>query len=408
MSESQNQREIDRYWMAETLALARKGAGRTSPNPMVGALVVKGNEVVGRGYHQRAGGPHAEIIALKEAAGHAAGATLYINLEPCTHYGKTPPCVEAIIQAGIATVVCGMEDPNPKINGGGVKALREHGIGVRVNVLQKESLELNEAHAKFVLTGKPLVTLKIAQSLDGKIATVNGRGERLTGPAAQKFVHSLRAQVDAVLVGKNTVIVDNPQLTVRAVKGRDPLRLILDSWGKIAPSAGVFTNNHDRRTVRIGLSIGKRPLTSPHPDCFNWYVNPDDRHQIDLHEVLETAARNNITSILVEGGGMVFGSFIREQLADKVHILMSPRFIGTGVNALGNYRAHSVLDSVRLTNATVQWLGHDLLMTAYPDYEAEAVDEEEAAEVEQEPEAPPVELTNPVSISGEDEKTDWN
>ena len=387
-----DQREVDRYWMAETIALAEKAAGRTSPNPMVGAILVKGGEVVGRGYHQRAGGPHAETLAIKEAGTKAAGATLYVNLEPCTHYGKTPPCVEAIVEAGIATVVCAMEDPNPKVNGQGVAYLREHGIGVRVGILHLDAMRLNEAHVKFVVTGRPLVTLKIAQSLDGKIATPNGRGERLTGPAAQKFVHALRSRYDAVLVGKNTVIMDDPQLTVRAIKGRDPLRLVLDSWGKLPPSAGVFSNNVDRKTVRIGLAIGKRPPTKSHPDCFDWYVNPDDRHQVDLNEVLSVAARNNITSILVEGGGQVFGSFIREQLADKVHILMSPRFLGTGVNALGTYRAPSVLESVRLVDANVRWLGQDLLLTAYPDYDAEPVQEEELAEVEQDTE---IEAVNP-------------
>lgn len=372
--------------MTETIALAEKGAGRTSPNPMVGALVIKNGEVVGRGYHQRAGGSHAEPIALKEAGRNAAGATLYTNLEPCTHYGKTPPCVEAIVDAGIATVVTAMVDPNPKINGAGVKFLREHGIGVRVGAMRQIAMRQNEAHVKFVVTGRPLIVLKIAQTLDGKIAPNGGHGIEITGPAAQKFVHALRARYDAVLVGKNTVITDDPRLTVRAVKGRDPLRLVLDSWGKLPTSAGVFANNHDRKTVRIGLAIGKRPDTKPHPDCFDWYVNPDDRHQIDLNEVLATAARNNITSILVEGGGQVFGSFMREKLADKVHILIAPKFLGSGVNALGLFKAPSMLDAVRLVDASVRWLGQDLLFTGYPDYDPEPAPDEAPAEEQAEPE----------------------
>jgi diaminohydroxyphosphoribosylaminopyrimidine deaminase/5-amino-6-(5-phosphoribosylamino)uracil reductase len=151
--------------------------------------------------------------------------------------------------------------------------------------------------------------------------------------------------------------------------------LILDSWGKIPPSAGVFVNNDDRKTVRVGLAIGRRPATKPHPDCFDWYVNPDDRHQVDLEEVLTTAAGNNITSILVEGGGHVFGSFLRERLADKVHILIAPKFLGAGVNALGLYKAPSVLDAVRLIDASVRWMGQDLLITGYPDYEPESTTE---------------------------------
>ncbi len=366
-----NLKEIDHRWMAEALALAEKGVGATSPNPMVGAVIVRNGEAVGCGYHHRAGGPHAETLALKQAGPLAAGATLYTNLEPCTHYGKTPPCVEAIIAAGIATVVCAMPDPNPKVNGGGVRILRENGIGVRVGVMQDAAVRLNEAHVKFIVTGRPLVTLKIAQTLDGKIAPIGGRNVPLTGADARQFVHALRARSDAVLVGRNTILYDDPSLTVRAAKGRDPIRLILDSWGKLPISARVFMKNDDRKTVRIGLSIGRRPETTPHPDCFDWYVSPDDRHQINLHEVLEMAGRNNITSILVEGGGEVFGSFLREKLADKVHLLIASRFLGNGVNAFGKWKAASIAESVRLTGANVRWLGRDLLLTGYPDYEPE-------------------------------------
>ncbi|MBI3871868.1 MAG: bifunctional diaminohydroxyphosphoribosylaminopyrimidine deaminase/5-amino-6-(5-phosphoribosylamino)uracil reductase RibD, partial [candidate division Zixibacteria bacterium] len=282
-----DQKTIDRHWMAEAIALAEKGAGRTSPNPMVGAIVIKNGEELGRGYHHRAGASHAEILALKEAGSRAAGATLYVNLEPCCHWGKTPPCVQAILETGIATVVCAMEDPNPQVSGAGIRHLRAAGVGVRVGVMQQQAMRQNEAHVKFAVTGRPLVTLKIAQTLDGKIATLGGGGEAITDLAARKYVHALRARYDAVLVGKNTVLKDDPQLTVRAVKGRDPLRLVLDSWGKIPPAAHVFAHNEDRKTVRISLSIGRRPATSPHPDCFDWYVNPDDRHQVNLHEVLE-------------------------------------------------------------------------------------------------------------------------
>ncbi len=371
-----DQKDIDRHWMTETLELAEKGAGLTSPNPIVGALIVKNGEVIGRGFHHRAGGPHAEVLALKQAGEQSNGATLYTNLEPCTHYGKTPPCIEAIIAAGISTVVCAMVDPNPKVNGLGVRILRENGIGVRVGVMQDAAVRLNEAHVKYIVTGRPLVTLKIAQTLDGKIAPIGGRGVTLTGDESQRFVHTLRSRSDAVLVGKNTVLADDPRLTVRAIKGRDPIRLILDSWGKIPTSAKVFAGNDDKKTVRIGLTIGRRPPTTPHPDCFDWWVNPDDRHQVNLHEVLETAGRNNITSILVEGGGEVFGSFLREKLADKIHLLIAARFLGSGVNSLGKWKATSPSDAVRLTDANVRWLGRDLLVTGYPDYDPE-------------PEAPP-------------------
>lgn len=376
-----DQKSIDSHWMAEAIALAEKGAGRTSPNPMVGAIVVKHGREIGRGYHEQAGGPHAEVVALKQAGRESAGATLYVNLEPCAHYGKTPPCVKAILDAGITTVVCAMEDPNPQVQGEGIRSLRANGVGVRVGIMRRHAMRQNEAHVKFAVTGRPLVTLKIAQTLDGMIATTGGRAERISGPAAERFVHMLRARYDAVLVGKNTVMQDDPQLTVRAAVGRDPLRLVLDSWAKVPPSAHIFAYNDDRKTVRVTLAIGKRPVTAPRPDCFDWYVPPDDRHQVDLHEVLERAANNNITSILVEGGAQIFGSFLREQLADKIHLIVSTRLLGGGVNALGRWKANSLAEAVRLVDADVRWLEQDLLITAYPDYEAEerftAVTEEE-------------------------------
>lgn len=359
--------------MAECIALAEKGAGRTSPNPMVGAIVVKNGVEAGRGYHQRAGGPHAEVVALEQAGERAKGATLYVNLEPCSHFGKTPPCVKTILDAGIATVVCAMEDPYSEVNGNGVRHLRAQGVGVRVGVLRRSAMRQNEAHIKFSLTGLPLVTLKIAQTLDGKIATVGGRREQLSGPEAREFAHSLRARYDAVLVGRNTVLQDDPQLTVRDVKGRDPLRLILDSWGKIPVGARVYKENADKKTVRIGLVMGKRPATSPHPDCFDWYLDHDDRHQVDLHEMLKKAAGNGITSILVEGGGEVFGSFIREKLADKAHLIISTRFLGSaGLSMTGRWKALSLDSAVRVIDSDVRWLGRDLLISGYPDYEPQS------------------------------------
>ncbi|MEW5700912.1 MAG: bifunctional diaminohydroxyphosphoribosylaminopyrimidine deaminase/5-amino-6-(5-phosphoribosylamino)uracil reductase RibD [Candidatus Zixiibacteriota bacterium] len=381
-----DQTAIDQQWMAQAIALAEKGAGRTSPNPIVGALVVKNGVEIGRGYHHRAGGPHAEMLALKQAGAAASGATLYVSLEPCSHWGKTPPCVDAILGAGIATVVCAMEDPNPQVSGAGIRHLRANGVGVRTGVLQREAMRQNEAHIKFMVTGRPLIVVKIAQTLDGKIATTNGGGEMITGAAARRFVHALRARYDAVLVGKNTVLKDDPQLTVRTVRGRDPLRLVLDSWGKLPSTMRLFSQNEDRRTVRIGLSIGRRPVTAPHPDCFDWYVEPDDRHQVSLQEVLDRAAKSNITSILVEGGGEVFGSFFRERLVDKVHLIISMRFLGAGVDALGRWKAPSLPEAVRLVDSEVCWLGHDLLITGYPDYEPqETAEPEVAAESSDEP-----------------------
>lgn len=328
----------DRRFMSETLTLAERGAGRTSPNPMVGAILVKDGHVVARAYHRRAGGPHAEASVLKSAGPAAAGATLYINLEPCCHYGKTPPCTDAILRAGIARVVCAMQDPNPKVRGEGIRILRSQGIGVKVGVMQKEAVRLNEAHIKYVLTGLPLVVLKIAQTLDGKITGPDGNPARITGPEAEAFVHQLRARYDAVLVGKNTVLTDDPQLTVRAVKGRDPLRLVLDSWEKIPADAGVLANNLDKKTILVSLEMARKPNITGGLENFRWRVPPNEFHQVDLSKMLKIAGENQITGVLVEGGAEVFGSFLRERLADKVHIILAPTFYGEGKSALAGYR----------------------------------------------------------------------
>jgi len=359
----------DARFMAEALALAAKGAGHTSPNPMVGAVVVKDGHIIAKAYHQRAGGPHAEVSALKSAGPAAAGATLYVNLEPCCHYGKTPPCTDTILRAGIVRVVCATQDPNPKVRGEGIRILRSQGVGVKVGVMQKEAIRLNEAHIKYVMTGYPLVVLKIAQTLDGKITLPNGSPTKITGEEAQKFVHRLRSQYDAVLVGKNTVLTDDPQLTVRAVKGRDPLRLILDSWEKIPRTASVLANNLDKKTILVSLEMGQRPHLSGETDNFHWRVPPNEFHQVDLAALLKIAGENQITSVLVEGGANVFGSFIREGLADKVHIIVAPTFYGEGKSALSGYRLPLDGGAMELADTEVSWLGNDLLITGYPVWE---------------------------------------
>jgi len=359
----------DARFMAEALALAARGAGHTSPNPMVGAVIARDGHIIAKAYHQRAGGPHAEVTVIKAAGPAAVGATLYVNLEPCCHYGKTPPCTDAILRAGISRVVCGMPDPNPKVHGEGIRILRSQGVGVKVGVMQKEAIRLNEAHIKYVMTGRPLVVLKIAQTLDGKITHPDGSPARITGPEAQEFVHRLRALYDAVLVGKNTVLADDPQLTVRAVKGRDPLRLILDSWEKIPRHARVLAENLDKKTILVSLDTAQRPRLTGEVDNFHWRVPPNELHQVDLEALLKIAGENQITGILVEGGAQVFGSFLREKLADKVHLLVAPTFYGEGKSALSGFRLTAGGSSVRLADTEVRWLGKDLLITGYPVWE---------------------------------------
>ncbi len=356
----------DRRFMAEVLALAEKGAGRTSPNPLVGAVVVKDGRIIARAYHQRAGGPHAEVTALRTAGSQAVGSTLYVNLEPCCHYGKTPPCTDAILSAGISRVVCAMQDPNPRVKGEGIRILRSEGVGVKVGVLQAAAVKLNEAHIKYVLTGRPLVVLKIAQTLDGKIAFRNDQRVQITGEEAQQYVHWLRARYDAVLVGKNTVQVDNPRLTVRAIKGRDPLRLVLDSWEKLPRDRRIFEDNLDKKTILVSLDVSRRPRLNGEADNFHWRIPPNEMHQIDLREMLKVAGENQITSIMVEGGATVFGSFLRERLADKIQLVVAPTFFGEGISSLAGFRLVVPGGAVRLADMDVSRLGEDLLITGYP------------------------------------------
>ena len=233
----------------KVLRLAEKGRGRTSPNPMVGAILVKDGEVAGEGYHAKAGEAHAEIIALQQAREEARGAALYLNLEPCTHYGKTPPCAPQVIESGVKRVVIGMEDPNPLVKGKGIEMLRRAGLDVEVGILEKECQRLNEAFCKYILKKEPFVILKVAATLDGKIATRNGDSKWISGEASRRFVHKLRDQVDGVLVGIGTVLKDDPQLTARIRGGRDPYRIVLDSRLKIPEEAKVIGTSPSKTII---------------------------------------------------------------------------------------------------------------------------------------------------------------
>ncbi len=236
-------------YMRLAINLAKKGMGKTSPNPLVGAVVVKNDEIVGKGYHKRSGEPHAETNALKACGNKAKNATLYVNLEPCCHHGKTPPCTDIIIKSGIKKLVCAALDPNPQVNGRGISILREGGVEVDLGILEKEAEKLNEVYLKFITTGLPFVMLKVAQTLDGKIATKLGNSKWITQEDSRRFVHSLRASVDAVLVGANTVKRDDPELTVHSAKGENPIRIILDSTGKISKNSKVIKGSKNGKTI---------------------------------------------------------------------------------------------------------------------------------------------------------------
>ena len=243
--------EQDTHYMRMAMRLALKGAGRTSPNPMVGAVLVKHGEVIATGYHKVAGEDHAEIVALKRAGDRAKGATLYINLEPCSHHGRTPPCTMSLIRAGLGAVVAGMKDPNPRVRGRGLRQLRQAGIEVRVGVLEPQCRTLNEAFVKYITRGLPFVILKLAASLDGKIAAGSGDARWISSEASRRVVHRLRNQVDAVLVGAGTVVADDPQLTCRIPGGRNPWRVVLDARLRIPLSAKLLHHRDPHKSIIV-------------------------------------------------------------------------------------------------------------------------------------------------------------
>lgn len=319
-------------YMHRALALARRGLGHTSPNPMVGAVLVdEEGHIVAQGYHARAGRAHAEAVALKKAGERTRGTTLYVTLEPCNHTGRTPPCTDAIIRAGIRRVVVAMADPNPHVAGGGIERLRKAGIVVDSGDGAEEALELNRAFVTWSRAHRPWVTLKVAMSLDGKVASVDGQSKYLTSERALQRAHELRRTHDAILVGSGTVLADDPRLTFRGTRrGHDPVRVILDGRGRIAPSAQVFQRESTAPTLvftsEAASSAWERDIFSVGGEVVTVATNPDGG--LALVEVLEHLADRHILSLLVEGGPTVHASFIREGLADQWMSYGAPLILG--------------------------------------------------------------------------------
>jgi diaminohydroxyphosphoribosylaminopyrimidine deaminase/5-amino-6-(5-phosphoribosylamino)uracil reductase len=323
-------------FMMECLLLAKKGAGHVSPNPMVGAVVVKNGRVIGRGYHRRFGGAHAEVNAIRDAKSSVHNATLYVNLEPCTIFGKTPPCTDFVIDAGISEVVVGMPDPNPLVHGKGISQLRRAGIRVRVGVLGTECEHLNEAFAKFITRGLPFVCLKVAQTLDGKIADGSGDSRWISNPSSRTLVHVLRSKVDAVLVGAGTIKKDNPRLTVRTIAGRNPVRVILDGRCTVNPGSRIFGSG--AKTIIcvssefLKRNPGKR-LSLARKNVQILEFSGRKNGSLRLTHVLQKLARLGIASVMVEGGSETFSGFLRENMADKILFFIAPKVLGGGLDA---------------------------------------------------------------------------
>jgi len=328
----------DESLMRAALREAKKGLGLTSPNPAVGALIVRNGKVIACGWHRRAGMPHAEIEALtKISAGRGArGATLYVTLEPCSTHGRTPPCVDAIIAAGIGRVVIGAIDPNPAHAGRAVKILRKAGIGVTVGVLGEECASLNKAFNKWIVTGMPWVIAKAGMSLDGRISRPHGENRWITSPASRADAHKLRAAVDAILIGAETLRVDNPRLTVRGVRGaaRQPWRVVLTRSGDLPPDARLFTDEHKEKTLVF-------------------------KNQ-SLRAVLRRLGKRQITSVLIEGGANVLGQAFDRRLVDEAHFYIAPLLIGGPKVSVAGIGAGTSAEGARIKNPRYQKIGSDL------------------------------------------------
>jgi diaminohydroxyphosphoribosylaminopyrimidine deaminase / 5-amino-6-(5-phosphoribosylamino)uracil reductase len=361
--------KLDVRYMRHALRLAAKAAGRTSPNPMVGAVVVKDGRVIATGYHQRAGEPHAEAIALRKAGGGAENATLYVTLEPCSHRGKrTPPCSPLVIQSGVKRVVIAMIDPNPRVSGGGVRAIRKAGIEVVTGVLEPEAHQLNEAFIKHVTKKYPFVTLKIAQTLDGKIATATGESKWITGKAAREAGHRLRDQHDAILVGINTVLKDDPSLTARIAGGRDPLRVIVDSALRISLQARVVAQRSAARTIVATLANApKDKIKKLQAAGAEIVLVRSDKGRVDLRDLMRKLGRRDIMSVLVEGGAEIHASALKSGIVDKVVLFIAPTLM-TGTDSLcsiGGVSPIKLGHAIKLKDVTSRFVGQDIMVQGY-------------------------------------------
>ncbi|MBU8932403.1 MAG: bifunctional diaminohydroxyphosphoribosylaminopyrimidine deaminase/5-amino-6-(5-phosphoribosylamino)uracil reductase RibD [candidate division Zixibacteria bacterium] len=358
----------DREFMALALELASRGRYHTAPNPMVGAVIVKKGRIIGQGYHRRVGGDHAEVAALKNVARSVRGATIYVTLEPCCHTGHTGPCTKAIIEAGIKRVVVAVKDPNPQVNGKGLRALRKAGLTVETGLMRTEAIRLNEIYFNWHRHGRPFVVLKMAQSLDGRIATRTGSSQWISCPATLKLAHQLRAEFDGVVVGMNTVAVDNPSLTVRRVKGANPYRIVLTSSLKFPRRCHLLLDNDDYKTVVAGPAAANERFakTKRGQNLIYWNLAEKPNGQLDVADLVKQAGSFGLRSLLIEGGQNVATEFLKLNLVDKCVIVIAPKIVGEGINAIGDLKTQVMADALQLEKHEFQQLGKDCVVIGYP------------------------------------------
>lgn len=377
-------------YMQMALSLAKRGISSVEPNPAVGAIIVKANQIIGRGYHKNFGGPHAEINALEDCQGlgvKPSGATMYVTLEPCCHYGKTPPCTEALIAAGLAKVVVAMIDPSDHANGKGIEQLRQAGIEVQTGICETEARLLNAPFVKYTTTGRCWVTLKWAQSLDGKLGWAEPSGERrwISNELSRRDAHKLRRRAQAILVGINTVIADDPLLTARPARGRKPVRIVMDSFLRIPLSCQllataqsspviVFSSQHAIETN----SRAAEEITRKGAELLGY---PDMHGRSNLYFLLDELSRRGINQLLVEGGPTVLSSFLKENLADEIMVYIAPRILGAQGRAEITGRMAELAQSMSLHCVDVARFGDDVRLSGLTEKALSEITVEPAAAI---------------------------
>jgi diaminohydroxyphosphoribosylaminopyrimidine deaminase/5-amino-6-(5-phosphoribosylamino)uracil reductase len=358
----------DEAYLERALGLAERGRGLTSPNPLVGAVVVAGGRIRGEGFHEGPGRPHAEIVALEEAGDDARGATLYTTLEPCDHFGRTPPCTQTIARAGVARVVSAMGDPNPIVDGRGFAALTTVGIEVRTGVLAQEATRLNEAYVKHVRTGLPFVTWKMAASLDGKVASRDGTSRWITGEAARADVHRLRAAADAILVGAGTALVDDPSLTVRdpGYRGRPPLRVLVDARGRVPETGDLFDGAAPTMVATTSLAPRERTEAWRARGAEVVEYEPEGGG-VPLPQLLSDLGKRGVQGVLLEGGPTLAWSMVEDRAVDKVVVYLAPKLIGgqDAPGVLGGRGFAPIAQAMQLSVASFDRVGEDLKVEAH-------------------------------------------
>ncbi|MBO3446062.1 bifunctional diaminohydroxyphosphoribosylaminopyrimidine deaminase/5-amino-6-(5-phosphoribosylamino)uracil reductase RibD [Clostridium sp. CCUG 7971] len=359
---------MDKFYMNLALELAKKGKGKVNPNPMVGAVIVKDNKIIAQEYHEEYGNNHAEINAINNAKENLEGSTMYVTLEPCSHYGKTPPCVEKIIETKISKVVIASLDPNPLVSGKGVKKLVDAGVEVVTGILDYENKKLNEVFMKYIVKKIPFVIMKSAMSLDGKISTRTGESKWISSDESRENVHKLRNEVMGILVGVNTIIQDNPQLTCRLENGKTPIKIVVDSNLRIPLDSKVIKDAHNNRTIIITTSLAKESIVKELENKGVEIIIAESKdNSVDLNDMVKKLGQLNIDSILLEGGATLNFSAIKEGIVDKLQVYIAPKLIGGKLSKtpIGGNGIEKLKDAYQIRDISVKMLSEDILIEGY-------------------------------------------